>query len=302
MLDVLIVGGGPAGMTAGLYAARAGLDSLLLEGELIGGQVSTTNMLENYPGFPEPIGGPELMMRFSEQAERAGLKIEYRPVTRFELGGEIKRLYSGDHIYQARSVILTMGARRRKLGLENEEALVGRGLSYCATCDGAFYRGKPVAVVGGGETAVEDALSLAAQSKVTLIHRRDSLRSAGIGARRVMENPNIQILWNTRVASAQPSANGLTLRLIDENGRDRPPLEVAGCFVAVGTQPGSELLKGQLELDEAGYVVASEDTQTSIPGVFAAGDLRKKPLKQVVTAVSDGAVAASMALNWLHNH
>jgi thioredoxin reductase (NADPH) len=302
MWDVIIVGGGPAGMTAGLYAARAGLKTLLLEGELIGGQVSTTNILENYPGFPEPIGGPELMMRFSEQAERAGLTIDYRLVTRFELDGPVKRLYSGDDLLEARSVILTMGARRRKLGLENEDALVGRGISYCATCDGAFYRGKEVAVVGGGETAVEDALYLAAQSKVTLIHRRDSLRSAGIGAQRVMENPNIRILWNTRVTAAQPTSNGLTLSLAHTDGQAQPPLNVAGCFVAVGTQPGSELLKGQVELDDAGYVMASEDTQTSVPGVFAAGDLRKKPLKQVVTAVSDGAVAASMALNWLRKY
>ncbi len=288
-------------------------------------------------------------MRFSEQAERAGLTIDYRLVTRFELDGPVKRLYSGDDLLEARSVILTMGARRRKLGLENEDALVGRGISYCATCDGAFYRGKEVAVVGGGETAVEDALYLAAQSKVTLIlvgrgisycatcdgafyrgkevavvgggetavedalylaaqskvtliHRRDSLRSAGIGAQRVMENPNIRILWNTRVTAAQPTSNGLTLSLAHTDGQAQPPLNVAGCFVAVGTQPGSELLKGQVELDDAGYVMASEDTQTSVPGVFAAGDLRKKPLKQVVTAVSDGAVAASMALNWLRKY
>ena len=300
MYDVAIIGGGPAGLTAGMYAARAGWKTVLIERGLPGGQAATTDRLENYPGFPEGVGGPELMMAFADQAARFGMETEYAEVRAIDM--ENKRLTLDDGELQARALILALGATPRKLGVPGELENIGHGVSYCATCDGAFYRGKPVAVVGGGETAVEDALYLAAQSKVTLIHRRDSLRSAGIGARRVMENPNIQILWNTRVASAQPSANGLTLRLIDENGRDRPPLEVAGCFVAVGTQPGSELLKGQLDLDEAGYVVASEDTQTSIPGVFAAGDLRKKPLKQVVTAVSDGAVAASMALNWLHNH
>ncbi len=299
MYDVIIIGGGPAGLTAGLYAARSGLKSLLIEGELIGGQVSTTNFLENYPGFPEGIGGPELMMAFQEQAINAGLTIEYDGIQSLELEGDIKRVHCQGRSYEALSIILSMGASRKKLGLPNEDILVGRGISYCATCDGAFYRGKAVAVVGGGATAVEDALYLANTSKVTLIHRRDTLRVTGFMEKQVLINPSIDKVWNARVVAAEKIDEGLRLSLEDTRNGTLTQLDVAALFVAVGTKPGTDLVKGVVALNEEGYVVAAEDTLTSVPGVYAAGDLRAKPLKQIVTATADGAVAASQALQYV---
>lgn len=298
--DVIIVGGGPAGLTAGLYAVRAGLTALLLERELIGGQASTTDRLENYPGFPGGVGGPELMMQFEQQASELGLEIRYEPAERLELMGEEKRVVLAGETLQARAVILCMGASRRPLGLPNEQALVGRGLSYCATCDGAFYRGRPVAVVGGGDTAVEDALYLARASHVSLIHRRDQLRAAGLGVKRLTENPSVDLLLCRIVTAAEPIEGGLRLTLQDVRDGQKSRLEVAGLFAAVGTVPNSELARGQVETDAAGCIVAGEDTRTSLPRVYAAGDVRAKALRQVVTAVADGAVAASMAVRDLN--
>lgn len=301
MYDAIIVGGGPAGMTAGLYAVRAGLKTLLLERELIGGQASTTDKLENYPGFPGGIGGPELMMQFEQQATGLGLEVRYDAVDALELTGEIKRVRLRKETLEARAIILCMGAARRPLGIENEQALIGRGLSYCATCDGAFYVGKTVAVVGGGDTAIEDALYLSQRSQVKLIHRRGALRASGLAAQRALENPSIEAMLGYVVTAAQPQEEGgLLLTLENAATRERQQLAVAGLFVAVGTQPNSQLVAGQVDLDEAGYIVAGEDTCTSARGVYAAGDVREKPLKQVVTAVSDGAVAATMAARQLH--
>lgn len=298
MYDLIIVGGGPAGMTCGLYAARAGLKALLLEGELIGGQASTTNVLENYPGFPPGVGGPELMMSFEEQATRAGLEVRYEGVQRLDLAGPVKRVHTGGAL-EARALVLAMGAQRRKLGVPGEQELTGRGVSYCATCDGALYRGKRVAVVGGGDTAVEDALYLAPLSPVVLIHRRGELRAQGVGARQVMGDARVEKRMGYTVERIDPAPGGLNLSLQGTAGQPPEHLEVAALFVGVGTLPLSQLVAGQLVLDEEGYVVAGEDTRTSVEGVFAAGDLRRKPLKQVVTAVADGAVAAYMAGRYL---
>ena len=294
MYDILIIGGGPAGLTAGLYAARAGLSVALVEQAFAGGQASTTDMLENYPGFPEGIGGPELMMRFEEQAQKYGMESKYGAVTEVELDGEVKRAVIDGETVEAKAVILCMGAKRRELGVPGEAMNIGRGVSYCATCDGAFYRGKHVAVIGGGDTAVEDALYLARGSKVTLIHRRHELRARGAAVRRLQANENVEFLLETQVTAIERGESGLVLKL--NTGND---LAVDGVFVAVGTQPISDLVRGKVELNEAGYVLAGEDTKTSVPGVFVAGDLRAKALKQVITAAADGAVAAHMATIYL---
>ena len=294
MLDVAIVGGGPAGLTAGLYCARAGLSCALFERLMAGGQASTTNVLENYPGFPGGIGGPELMMKFVEQAEEAGLSVEYEDVLSLDLSGRVKALFLEGREVQAKSVILAMGAQRARLGVPGEEEFAGRGVSYCATCDGAFYAGKRVAVIGGGDTAIEDALYLSARSHVTLIHRRAQLRAVGRAVERARENPNIEFCLGAPPERIEKSGDGLAVVLA---GGAR--VEVDGVFIAVGTRPESHLVAGQVELDGAGYILAGEDTRTSADGVFAAGDARKKPLKQVATAVGDGATAAAMALKYV---
>lgn len=295
MYDVMIVGGGPAGLTAGLYAARAGLKAILMEQMFVGGQASTTDKLENYPGFPDGIGGPELMMQFEQQAVSAGLEIRYEPAESLELAGEVKKARTASGEVEAKTAILCMGAGRSLLGVPGEQELTGRGVSYCATCDGALYRNKRVAVVGGGDTAMEDALYLARVcEKVTLIHRRDQLRAVGRQADAVRSHEKIEILYNTRVEKVEKAEKGLTLRLNGER-----TLDVDGVFVAIGTRPESALIAGQVETDPAGFVLAGEDTHTSLAGVFAAGDLRKKPLRQVITAASDGAVAAYEALDYI---
>ncbi len=297
MYDVMIIGGGPAGLTAGLYAARAGLRAILLEQMFVGGQASTTDKLENYPGFPEGIGGPELMMQFEQQATNMGLEIRYEPAESLELTGDVKRARTMSGEIEAKTAILSMGADRSLLNVPGEEKLTGRGVSYCATCDGSIYRGKHVAVVGGGDTAMEDALYLSRIcEKVTLIHRRDQLRAIGKQADAVRSHEKIEILYNTRVEEVGQAENGVTLRL--NEGRT---LDVAAVFVAIGTKPESAMVRDQVELTEDGFVRAGEDTKTSLPGVFVAGDLRKKPLRQVVTAASDGAVAAYEASNYLQS-
>ncbi len=295
--EVIILGGGPAGLTAGLYAARSGLKTLLLEGNLPGGQASTTNELENYPGSGR-IGGPELMMKFEEQAKEAGLDIQYQGVIQAYL--KEHALETRSQRYQAQALILATGAARRKLGAAGEDMLVGRGVSYCATCDGALYRGKPVAVVGGGNTAAEDALYLAGIGcPVTLIHRRDALRADQALSRRVLNHPLVTMAWNSVVERIQQTGDGLQLHLRQVKTDQSSVIQAAGCFVAVGTQPQTGLFAGQVDMDPEGYIAAGEDTHTSLPGVFAAGDLRRKPLRQVITAAADGAVAASQALQYI---
>lgn len=294
--DVMIIGGGPAGLTAGLYAARAGLKSVMLEQMFVGGQASTTDKLHNYPGFPDGIGGPELMMLFEQQAVSMGLEIIYDSVISLSLSGDVKRAQtaaSGE--ISAKAVILCMGADRQLLNVPGEQKLTGRGVSYCATCDGAFYRGKTAAVVGGGDTAMEDALYLAGIcEKVIVIHRRDKLRAVGRQADAVRAHEKVEILYDTRVEAIAKAEKGLTLSL---NGNRT--LSVDGIFVAIGTRPKSELITGQVNTDAAGFVLAGEDTCTSVPGVYAAGDIRKKPLRQVITAAADGAVAAYQAQKYL---
>ena len=300
MLDVMIIGGGPAGMTAGLYAARMGLKVAVLEKLMVGGQASTTNVIENYPGFHEGVGGPELMMAFQQQAEAAGCEVRYDGVESLDMAGEVKIARTQEGEVRARSCILCMGAQPRRLDAPGEELFRGRGVSYCATCDGAFYRGGVTAVVGGGNTAAEDALYLAGLCrKVYLIHRRNELRADAALARRLESAENVEIIWDSVVTGFEGgrALERMGLRNVRTGGESA--LEVQGAFVAVGQTPQSELVRGQLELDEAGFIVAGEDTATSLPGVFAAGDIRQKPLRQVITAAADGAVAASMAGRYL---
>lgn len=289
MYDLLIVGGGAAGMTAGLYAARAGLKTVVIEKSFVGGQASTTNLIENYPGFPEGIGGPELMMKFQEQAEKAGCEFEWDDISDVELDGEVKRVGS----YEGRAVIIATGAERRKLGVPGEDMNVGRGVSYCATCDGAFYKDKVVAVIGGGNTAIEDVMYLSRfAKKVYLVHRRNELRARGKTvekARAVAE-----FLLDKRAERFERAGDGLEI-VFDDGGK----LNVDGIFIAVGTDPITAPFKGKVDMDGAGNIIAGNDLSTSVPGVFVAGDCRVTPLRQVITAAADGAVAANSAINWL---
>lgn len=297
--DILIVGGGPAGLTAGIYASRAGMRSIVLESGFAGGQASTTDRIENYPGFPEGVGGMELMMAFEQQYGRlGGGEVRYDGVQSLNLAEKTAVTAAGE-VISARAVILCMGAEPRKLGVPGEVELTGQGVSYCATCDGMFFRGKTVAVVGGGDTAVEDAAYLKRLATVKVIHRRDELRAASRAGEALMADPDVEKLLSHTVEKIEKQDGLLCLTLKDLKSGQVRTLAVDGLFVAVGTQPRTELVRGQLALDGAGYVVAGEDTRTEIPGVFAAGDLRARPLKQVITAAADGAVAATMAIRYV---
>lgn len=297
--DILIVGGGPAGLTAGIYASRAGMRSIVLESGFAGGQASTTDRIENYPGFPEGVGGMELMMAFEQQYSRlGGGEVRYDGVQSLNLEEKTAVTAAGE-VISARAVILCMGAEPRKLGVPGEVELTGQGVSYCATCDGMFFRGKTVAVVGGGDTAVEDAAYLKRLATVKVIHRRDELRAASRAGEALMADPDVEKLLSYTVEKIEKQDGRLLLTLKDLKNAQQRTLAVDGLFVAVGTQPRTELVRGQLALDGAGYVVAGEDTRTEIPGVFAAGDLRARPLKQVITAAADGAVAATMAIRYV---
>ena len=297
--DILIIGGGPAGLTAGVYASRAGLRSVMLESGFAGGQASTTDRIENYPGFPEGVGGMDLMMAFEQQYARLpGGELRYDGVQRIDLAQKRAVTLSGEEIC-AKAVILCMGAEPRKLGVPGEAELTGMGVSYCATCDGAFFRGKEVAVVGGGDTAVEDAVYLQRLARVKMIHRRNELRAASRAGMQLMQDDSVEKFLSCIVEKIERIDGRLQLTLRDLKADAQRQLSVDGLFIAVGTQPRSELVQGQLALDDAGYVDAGEDTRTSIEGVYAAGDLRRKPLKQVITAAADGAVAASMAIRYV---
>jgi thioredoxin reductase (NADPH) len=299
--DVLIIGGGPAGLTAGLYSSRARLKTLLVERMILGGQVMTTTKVENYPGFPGGIDGPDLMARFQEHCQEFGLETYSGEVTGLADLGAVKEVSVDGQRFRARSVIITTGAEPRKLGIANEETFTGRGVSYCATCDGAFFRNVPVAIAGGGDTAAEEALFLTRfASKVYLIHRRDRLRATKVLQDRIHAHAKIEPVWDSVVAEVLGDHSGVTaLAVTDPHGANRRTLEVAGLFVAIGVVPKAHFLAGVLELDAEGYILTDAECRTSMPGVFAAGDVRKKILKQIATAVGDGAVAAIVAEKYL---
>ena len=298
--DVIVIGGGPAGYTAALYAARANLSVLVLEKLSPGGQMGTTDQIDNYPGFPQGINGFELAMEMKKGAERFGAQTKLAAVTEARLSGVVKEVAAGDASYQGRAVILATGAHPRELGLPGETELRGRGVSYCATCDGMFFRGREVAVAGGGNTAAADALYLSRIcKKVTVIHRRDTLRATAAYTKPLQEAENIEFLWDSQVTALEhgPALTGVEVR--NKKTGECHVLPCSGLFIAVGQVPDTGLFAGQVALDPAGYVRAGEDTRTGLPGVFAAGDLRAKPLRQVVTACADGAVAAAAAEEYL---
>ena len=298
--DVMIVGGGPAGYTAALYCARAGLSTLVLEKLSAGGQIALTEQVDNYPGFDEGIDGFTLGQKMEAQAERFGAETELTEVLSLSLQGDVKSAVTSDGTFQARVVILATGANPRPLGVADEEAFLGRGVHYCAACDGMFYRGKTVAVVGGGNTAAADALLLSRVAKeVHLIHRRDSLRATKIYHQPLQEASNVVFHWNSTVESLLPGEAFTGLRLRDKVSGAVTDLACDGVFVSIGRSPNTALVAGQVELDPAGYVVADETTRTSLPGVFAVGDVRTKALRQVVTAAADGAVASHYAEEYL---
>ncbi len=298
--DVMIVGGGPAGYTAALYCARAGLSTLVLEKLSAGGQIALTEQVDNYPGFDEGIDGFTLGQKMEAQAERFGAVTELTEVLSLSLQGDVKTAVTTEGTFQARVVILATGANPRPLGVADEEAFLGRGVHYCAACDGMFYRGKTVAVVGGGNTAAADALLLSRVAKeVHLIHRRDSLRATKIYHQPLQEASNVVFHWNSTVESLLPGEAFTGLRLRDKVSGAVTDLACDGVFVSIGRSPNTALVAGQVELDPAGYVVADETTRTNLPGVFAVGDVRTKALRQVVTAAADGAVASHYAEEYL---
>jgi len=300
MYDVIIVGAGPAGLTAGLYAGRAGLSALVLERVFAGGQITRTLMVENYPGFPDGIEGIDLSFKFKEQAERHGAVIETAEVTGYDIEGAEKKIITADRIFTARSVILAMGASYKTLGLQSERRLSGSGVSYCATCDGAFFKQKAVAVIGGGDTAVEDALYLANfASRVYLVHRRDELRAQKVLQRAAMQNDKIEFVWNSEVDAIEGDAVVTGVRVRNNNTQELRSLAVSGVFIAIGIVPHSDDVRDLVKTDDFGYIITDAAMRTSLPGVFAAGDIVAKPLRQVVTAAADGAVAVYSALSYL---
>ena len=294
--DMLIVGGGPGGYTAALYAARAGFSVAVLEKLSAGGQMALTHQIDNYPGFPEGIDGFELGMRMQQQAERFGAETAYVQVTGLNLQASPKVVHTNEGPYCGRTVVLATGANPKKLGLPNEDALVGRGVAYCAACDGMFYKGKTVVVVGGGNSAAADALLLSrVAERVILVHRRDHLRATKIYHEPLMNASNVSFLWNSRVKEILHGQKVTGIIAEDVNTAEETRVDCQGVFISIGRTPATELVAGQLKLDKDGYIPADETTRTDIPGVYAVGDVRSKQLRQIVTAVSDGAMAVHMA-------
>jgi thioredoxin reductase (NADPH) len=299
--EVVIVGSGPAGLTAAVYASRADLQPLVIEGVTAGGQLMLTTDVENYPGFPDGIQGPDLMGKFREQAVRFGAEIVTADVDRVDFSSRPFGIWVGDTEYRTKAVIASTGASARMLGLENEARLLGHGVSTCATCDGFFFRDRPLAIVGGGDTALEEALFLSRfATKVTVIHRRDELRASKIMQDRAFANEKIDVRWNSVVEDVVGIDRVEQVRLRDTLTGEESKLDVGGLFVAIGHDPNTSLYVGQLDLDENGYVVTAPDsTRTSIEGVFAAGDVQDHIFRQAVTAAGTGCMAAIEAERWL---
>ncbi len=300
--DLIIIGSGPAGYTAAVYAARANLKPLVIEGVESGGALMTTTEVENFPGFADGIMGPKLMEEMRQQAERFGAEYVTDNASRVELTGGVKRVWVGETEYQARAVILSTGSAWRPLGVPGEQELLGHGVSSCATCDGFFFRGHNIVVVGGGDSAMEEATFLTKfAEKVTILHRRDSFRASKIMAERALENPKIEVAWNTvvdEVLGTDGKVSGVLAR--DVKTGEQRKMDVTGVFVAIGHDPRSELYRGQVDMDPDGYVlVESPSTRTSLPGVFAAGDLVDHTYRQAITAAGTGCSAALDAERFL---
>lgn len=300
MYDLIIIGSGPAGLSAAVYGRRAGFSTLVIEkNPMSGGQVLNTYEVDNYLGLPG-INGFDMGMKFREHAEKMDAEFTEADVTGIQDNGDDKTVFTAEGSYQAKAVIIASGASHSHLGVPGEEELSGMGVSYCATCDGAFFRGRTVAVVGGGDVAVEDAIFLARTcEKVYLIHRRDSLRAANSLQKRMMELPNVEICWNSTVERINGQDMVESLTLVSTQDGSRRSLEVQGVFIAVGIRPNSDSFIGNIAADEKGYLIAEEDCATSMSGVFAAGDIRTKKLRQIVTAVADGANAVAGVQEYL---
>ncbi|EFV91964.1 thioredoxin-disulfide reductase [Dietzia sp. HMSC21D01] len=300
--DVIIVGSGPAGYTAAIYSARAELKPVVFEGSQFGGALMTTTDVENFPGFAEGMMGPDLMMQMREQAERFGADLRMEDVTSMDLAGDVKIVRVGEEEHRARAVILAMGAAARYLGVPGEQEYLGRGVSSCATCDGFFFRDKPIVVVGGGDSAMEEATFLTKfGSSVTIVHRREEFRASKIMLERARENEKISFILNTTVDQVVAGSTGSVEKLCLRNTvtGETSELETAAMFVAIGHDPRSELVRDQVEVDEDGYVLTGQTTATSIPGVFACGDLVDKRYRQAITAAGSGCSASIDAERWL---
>ena len=298
--DVVIIGGGPAGLTAGLYTSRARLTTLLIESALYGGQMTTTEMVENYPGFPEGITGGDLSRLMEEQAKRFGMEAVNEEVIEAKLAGERKSIQTTGATYLCDAVIICTGTEYRKLGVPGESEFRGKGISYCATCDGAFFKDNEIIVVGGGDSALTEALFLTKFVKgLTIIHRRDALRATKIYQERAMANPKIKFLWNSVVQAIKGDQIVRSVVVKNVKTGEIKELTAEGVFMFVGLEPRTHFLKGLLQMDDRGYIVTNEDCETSVKGVFAAGDCTKKLLRQIATAVGDGATAAFAAEKYI---
>ncbi len=298
--DVIIIGGGPAGMTAGLYASRARLRTLLIENGLFGGQMTTTELIENYPGFPQGVSGEELSRLMEEQAKRFGMEAISDDVTEVSLEKDLKRVKTYEGEFFCRALIICTGTEYRKLGVPGEEKFKGRGISYCATCDGAFFRDSRIIVVGGGDSALTEALFLTKfVSELTIIHRRDALRATKIYQERALSNPKIKFLWNSVVQEIKGDSVVRSVVVKNVKSGEVKEVETEGAFLFIGLMPRTKFLKDLVQMDESGYIVTNENCETSIKGIFTAGDCRKKLLRQISTSVGDGATAAFAAEKYL---
>jgi thioredoxin reductase (NADPH) len=301
---VIILGAGPAGLAAALYAARANLEPLVLAGMYLGGQASLTHMIENYPGFPKGISGGDLTNAFSEQAERFGARIEFETATRVDIKSHPFRVITDEQEYATQSLIIATGAASRQLNVPGENEFTGLGVSYCATCDGHFFRGKNVIVVGGGDSAVEEALFLTRYaSKVTLVHRRNELRAGALLQKRAIDNPKMDFIWDSTVSQIygeKDMVKGVKLHNVKTGVQQ--DMAIDGVFIFIGHTPNTEIFKGQLEIDANGYLVINRSMQTSAAGVFAAGEAADSTYRQVVTSAGEGASAAMQAIRYLDEH
>ena len=300
--DVIIIGGGPAGYTSAIYTSRAGFDTLVLEKVSAGGQMTQTTQIDNYPGFPEGVDGYELGTKMREGAERFGAKTVQAEVIDVNLKDKIKTIKTPDGVFLAHSVIIATGAEHKHLGLENEETLIGKGVGYCAACDGMFYKGKTATVIGGGNSAAADALLLSKLcEKVIVVHRRDTLRAEKVYHEPLLKAQNVEFEWNSTVCEILADNKVTGIKIKNSAQGTEKEIHTDGVFISIGRAPQTELFRGQLDIDKNGYIIADETTKTSISGVFAVGDVRTKPVRQIVTATADGACASHFAEEYLAN-